>query len=93
MLESHPAVHAAAVVPLPNDERGEMPVAFVVCRAGQSLDYHQVKEFALAHSVAYQHPRRVEFMDELPLASTNKVDRSALITRARDNEQRSGWSN
>jgi acyl-CoA synthetase (AMP-forming)/AMP-acid ligase II len=63
-----------------------------VCRAGQSLDYRQVKDFALAHAVAYQHPRRVEFIDELPLAGTNKVDRAALVARARDNEQRSGWS-
>jgi long-chain acyl-CoA synthetase len=93
MLETHPAIHAAAVVPLPDDERGEMPVAFVVCRAGQSLDYSQVKDFALAHAVPYEHPRRVEFVDELPLAGTNKVDRAALIARARDNEQHSGWSN
>ncbi len=92
MLESHPAIHAAAVVPLPDEERGEMPVAFVVCRADQSLDYRQVKDFALAHAVAFQHPRRVEFLDELPLAGTNKVDRAALTARARDNEQHSGWS-
>ena len=65
----------------------------MVCRAGEALDYRAVKAFALAHAVAYQHPRRVEFMHELPLAGTNKVDRAALIARARDNEQRSCWSN
>jgi len=27
---------------------------------------------------AYAHPRFVWFLDELPLASTNKVDRAAL---------------
>jgi long-chain acyl-CoA synthetase len=64
----------------------------VVCRAGQSLDYASVKAFALAHAAAYQHPRRVEFIDELPLAGTHKVDRATLIGRARGNEHRTGWS-
>ena len=33
---------------------------------------------ALDNAPAYQHPRFVWFVDELPLASTNKVDRAAL---------------
>ena len=37
-----------------------------------------IKRFALANAPAYQHPRFVWFVDELPLASTNKVDRAAL---------------
>jgi len=41
-----------------------------------------VKDFALQHGPAYQHPRHVEFVHELPLAGTNKVDRKALIERA-----------
>jgi long-chain acyl-CoA synthetase len=32
----------------------------------------------LANAPAYQHPRFVWFVDELPLASTNKLDRAAL---------------
>src|SRR6202023_2876858 len=34
--------------------------------------------YALSHAPAYQHPRHVVFMPELPLASTGKVDRVAL---------------
>jgi len=41
-----------------------------------------VKQHALAHAAAYQHPRRVWFLSELPLAGTNKVDRRALLDRA-----------
>jgi long-chain acyl-CoA synthetase len=37
-----------------------------------------VKQYALAHAPAFQHPRHVVFMPELPLASTGKVDRVAL---------------
>ena len=42
-----------------------------------------VKRFALANAPAYQHPRFVWFVDELPLASTNKVDRVELHRLAR----------
>ncbi len=37
-----------------------------------------MKQFALANAPAYAHPRFVWFVDELPLASTNKLDRAAL---------------
>ena len=43
-----------------------------------------IKQYALANAPAYQHPRFVWFMDELPLASTNKVDRDALRKLAQE---------
>ncbi len=82
MLERHPDIHQAAVVPLPDEERGQVPVAFIVMRGAASLDYAQVKSFALAHAPAFQHPRRVAFLAELPLAGTNKIDRRLLIDLA-----------
>jgi len=41
-------------------------------------DEEAIKSFVLANAPAYQHPRRVFFVPELPLAGTNKVDRRAL---------------
>ena len=38
-----------------------------------------MKDHSLANAPAYQHPRRVWFLDELPLAGTNKIDRKALV--------------
>jgi acyl-CoA synthetase (AMP-forming)/AMP-acid ligase II len=78
MLERHPAVSHAAVVPVDDDIKGQKPVAFVILRAGAAAGEDEIKRFALAHAPAYQHPRSVWFVDELPLASTNKVDRGAL---------------
>lgn len=92
MLEKHPAVQQAAVVPLPDEERGQVPVAFVVCRTAEELRADQIKQFALANGPAYQHPRRVEFLHELPWAGTNKVDRRALIERARELEATQRWA-
>jgi acyl-CoA synthetase (AMP-forming)/AMP-acid ligase II len=49
-----------------------------VTRDGSPLRDDDVKQYALAHAPAYQHPRHVVFMPALPLASTGKVDRVAL---------------
>jgi acyl-CoA synthetase (AMP-forming)/AMP-acid ligase II len=92
LLEKHPAIQAAAVVPLPDEERSHVPVAFVVPRPGSTLTAAEVKQHALAGGPAYAHPRRVEFLAELPWAGTNKVDRRALIDRARSNEASGGWA-
>jgi acyl-CoA synthetase (AMP-forming)/AMP-acid ligase II len=78
MLERHPAVAQVCVVPIEDDIKGEKPVAFVIAKAGEHADPEDIKRFALANAPAYQHPRFVWLMDELPLASTNKIDRAAL---------------
>lgn len=83
MLERHPAIQQASVVPVDDEIKGQKPVAFVVLRAGvQRPTEDELKAFALAHAAAYQHPRRVWFLDALPLAPTNKIDRAALIRLA-----------
>jgi acyl-CoA synthetase (AMP-forming)/AMP-acid ligase II len=82
MLEKHPAVHQACVVPIPDELKAHKPVAFVVPRVGTAPSEHEIKQFALTHAPAYQHPRRVWFVDELPLASTNKIDRKRLAQQA-----------
>jgi long-chain acyl-CoA synthetase len=49
-----------------------------VKREGSHLDESTLKTFALENAPAYQHPRSIWFVDSLPLASTNKLDRNAL---------------
>jgi acyl-CoA synthetase (AMP-forming)/AMP-acid ligase II len=83
MLERHPGIHQAAVIPMPDDLKGHKPIAFVVRTNGSTLDEDAVKAYALANAPAYQHPRRVVFIDEMPLAGTNKIDKRALVQRMR----------
>lgn len=78
MLERHPEVAQACVVPIDDEIKGQKPVAFIVLREGSSLTEDAVKSYALENAPAYQHPRFVWFLDRLPLASTNKIDRTAL---------------
>ena len=90
VLEAHPDIAHACLVPVPDPVRGNMPVAFVAARPGARLDADAVKAHALASAPAYMHPRRVHFLDELPLASTNKVDRAALASQAAAAEGQAG---
>jgi long-chain acyl-CoA synthetase len=78
MLERHPEVAQAAVVPIDDEIKGQKPVAFVVPKRGHHPTEDDIKRFALANAPAYEHPRFVWFVDKLPLASTSKIDRGAL---------------
>jgi long-chain acyl-CoA synthetase len=92
MLERHPLVQQAAVVPLPDEERGQVPVAFIVARSDANLEASEIRSYALSSGPAYQHPRWIAFVGDLPWAGTNKVDRKALIERARQLKASHGWS-
>ncbi len=82
LLERHPAIHQAAVVPVDDELKYQKPVAFVVPRPGVAPSEDEVKAFALANAAPYLHPRRVWFLSEMPLAGTNKIDRRVLAQRA-----------
>ena len=82
MLELHPDIHQAVVVPVDDELKFKKPVAFVVARPGAAPSEAAVKAFALANAAPYLHPRRVWFLSEMPLAGTNKIDRRSLARRA-----------
>jgi long-chain acyl-CoA synthetase len=82
MLERHPDIHQAVVVPVDDELKFKKPVAFVVARPGAAPSEAAVKAFALANAAPYLHPRRVWFLPEMPLAGTNKIDRRTLAHRA-----------
>jgi len=68
LLERHPDIQQAVVVPIADDLKHQKPVAFVVPHPGTAPSEDQVKEFALANAAPYLHPRRVWFLAEMPLA-------------------------
>lgn len=82
LLETHLGVLQACVVPAPDEERGQIPVAFVVPRPGAQVSAQELKSHALTHGPAYQHPRIVKLVAELPFAGTNKIDRRRLAQEA-----------
>jgi long-chain acyl-CoA synthetase len=78
LLERHPAVHQALVLPFEHELKGQVPYAFVVLRSGHRASEDELRQFALANGPAYQHPRRVFLLEQLPLAGTNKIDQQQL---------------
>ena len=84
LLEKHPAVTQACVVPVHDAVRGEMPVAFVVPNGSDEPEVNELKQFTIANGPAYQHPRKIWFQRTLPLAGTNKIDRKQLADEARN---------
>jgi acyl-CoA synthetase (AMP-forming)/AMP-acid ligase II len=81
-LLRHPAIAQVAVVGVPDERMGEVGVAFVVPRAGVTVDPAEVIAWSRAEMANYKVPRRVEVVDELPLNASGKVLKFELRDRA-----------
>jgi long-chain acyl-CoA synthetase len=78
VLLEHDLVGEAAVIGRPDRVWGEIVVAYVVLRAGQSLTEEELIAFARARMAVYKTPEHVIFLDALPKTATGKLDRRAL---------------
>jgi acetyl-CoA synthetase len=82
---AHPAVLLVAVVGAPDPIRGEIVKAFIVPRPGISAEPRlagEIQAFVRDRLAAYQYPRAVEFVDNLPMTATGKVMRRELRQRS-----------
>ena len=77
LLLSHPEVVDAAVVPAPDEEAGEVPVAFVVTRRGTG-DERRLIQYVSDRVAAHKRVRRVRFVDEIPKSPSGKILRRHL---------------
>ncbi|MDF0599608.1 AMP-binding protein [Psychromarinibacter sp. C21-152] len=78
-LARHEAVRQSAVVGIPDTERGELVVAFVVPRAGQAFDLAAMTAHLTALGLAKQKfPERLEIVDSLPVTAVGKVKKAEL---------------
>jgi acyl-coenzyme A synthetase/AMP-(fatty) acid ligase len=71
-------------MPFDHALKDKVPYAFVVLRKDQRATEDEIKQFSIANGPAYQHPRRVFFLDQLPLAGTNKIDQPQLRRLAQE---------
>ena len=82
-LLTHPAVGDVAVVPRPDAEAGEIPVAYVVRRPGAGVTAAELVEYASGRVAPFKRVRAVEFVDEIPRSPSGKILRRVLVERER----------
>jgi len=78
LLLSHPAVGDAAVIPVPDDEAGEIPKAFVVLKPGAEATAGELQDFIAGQVAGYKQIRELEFIDAIPRAISGKILRRVL---------------
>ncbi len=81
-LSSHPAVLEVAVVAAPDEKWGEVPVAFVTLKPGQSLDAATLIAYAREHMAHFKAPKKIMFGD-LPKNATGKIQKFVLRDAAK----------
>ncbi len=77
-LERHDAVAEAAVVGLPDERLGEIPVAAVRLAPGAEASPEDIQAFAKEQLSSYKVPTQVKIVDQLPQSGTRKVQRAAV---------------
>ena len=73
LLSEHEEIEEVAVVGVSDEQFGQRLRAFVVLRAGASLDEQAVQEHVKSNLARFKVPRDVLFMDELPRNATGKI--------------------
>jgi acetyl-CoA synthetase len=83
-LVKHPAVANAAVVPSPDETRGNVVKAFIVLAPGHTASRaleDDIAQHVRKHLAPYEYPKEIEFIDALPMTTTGKVQRKVLRER------------
>jgi acyl-CoA synthetase (AMP-forming)/AMP-acid ligase II len=78
MLLRYPAVGQVAVIGVPDERMGEVGMAFVVPRAGQTVDPEHLVAWSRDEMANYKVPRSVRIVDQLPLNASGKVVKDEL---------------
>lgn len=78
VIQEHGDVAMAAVVGIEHHLTGEYPKAFVIPKEGTDLNQTEIIQFCKERLAHYKVPRKVEFVQELPLSPVGKILRREL---------------
>lgn len=72
-LLTHPDISLAAVVGIPDEKLGEEVKAYVIPKAGASIDTQALIDWCKERMAAFKYPRLIEVRDSLPMNATGKI--------------------
>lgn len=79
LLQAHPAIVLAAIVPMPDDVLGERMCLFATLAPGASLTFEEMTGWLRENGVAKMRwPERLEIIDEMPMTPTRKIQKGEL---------------
>ena len=81
LLLKHPKIADVAVIPVADEDCGEVPKAIVVPKGPLTAD--EVISFLLPHVAHYKRVRHVAFVDAIPKSPSGKILRRILVERER----------
>ncbi|KAK9278395.1 hypothetical protein L1049_027960 [Liquidambar formosana] len=82
LLQSHPDIADVAVIPYPDEEAGQIPMAYVVRKPGSNITEAQVMDFIAKQVAPYKKIRRVAFINSIPKSPAGKILRRELVNHA-----------
>jgi len=84
VLCEHAAVRAVAVVPVPDELRGEEVKAFIQLRPGETADPQDIVDFACTKLAAFKVPRFIEFVDRFKMTPSERIIKRELLKNRED---------
>jgi acyl-CoA synthetase (AMP-forming)/AMP-acid ligase II len=77
VLRQHPKIYDAAVIGIPDERLGEVALAVIDSKPGETLTEEEVNQFCEQNLPRYKRPRRIVF-DKVPRNPTGKIEKPKL---------------
>ncbi len=88
-LFTHPHVQNVSVIGIPDSVMGEVAAAYVIPRAGATVDPQSLVDFCAAEIANFKVPRYVQIVDKFPMTQSGKIQKFRLRELA-DEQMASG---
>ncbi|MBT0566842.1 AMP-binding protein [Williamsia sp. CHRR-6] len=89
-IEAHTGVANAAVIGVPDEKWGEAVKAVITLKPGQLVTAAEIQELVRRQKGPINTPKLVEFVDQMPVTATGKLDKRALRSRHREPAEAKG---